>query len=1104
MFRRALLASAASLLTARDAFAWWPHGAASPSGPNSLTVAANPAQALTTGVNGVARSSQIVLGWTGAAPSGVTATWSGGGGAATISGFAVSGSWASFYASNPASAGTYNLTVTGTGPNTGSASATGIVVSAATADFAAGITGPTTVPLSQSAYGGSFSIGSYACRGGAGPVTWSLIDTVPGSGNAALFNIQQGVLYANTQITTGTSFSITVVTTDQIGATQTLAVTVPNLTAGTPAIVASANIIPDSSSTTSPNYSSYYGGAAIHVSLWNAASATISDPSGLFTWRPGDDLLTIPLASLIPANFGQHNVTITPAGGSAVVVPIYIAHESPPPLAWVPNGGVYSSTPPTNGYGSNQIGTLAASADTGFGAFATTSSPSGALSIYSYDPFHGRTGFAYLASSVPAGALSGTCQVSSGNGVTNTIVFNLPVSAGVTLPSSNVSVSTVGGLTNFLPTAMAQTPTGSPTTVATISTSGLTPNWSLTTINVVKDNCQVTVGLNAGGAMYTPRYAITGSGSSATVTAWNLSAINETTPQVDTINLTLTDGNGTYCVKQFTVTTSWHPYTGSPVSIGPGGTFSDFNTFGAAWWASPSTYAGAVVTVLQGCPSPSTTGYYAISYTRAGWWPGPVAFVGDSSTQATFTGTISGTTLAVSGVTGTINVNDFIATGAGTGVVIVSGSGTTWTLHIGPYPLSQTRSIGPVTMTTQHQQIAFNFAGSAPIGNQGKGGFAFAGGYDTIYRRIEAYGVTNGSNAGAFYRENQQSGNCTLEYCYPHNSDMGHMNGDFSNRIFLHDNLFATCGNFYGSSHNIYADGVAYIEVTGNYSVDAVGHEFKARAMNAFIDSNFFLEGMNWEGFDTPLQNCEGGEWVVTNNVFMKGTNGGNANNGNIIEMYNECAGANPAHPAWAINSFTCGSNTIINLAESGQPPIGFNQVAGNTDPIRNIPFGYSITDNDIYNLASGSWSVGTYGASAPPLGAGNVSITNFPFAGIALVNPLTGGMPTNLPFRYDSISSAPGTYSMVMTLPSASASGTNVTGGLVAGYDGATAQMTAISASVSSGWTISVSGNNAQLAVNTASLADGLYFPLITLTGTGTAPLPAPEYFPVVVGTGA
>lgn len=64
-------------------------------------------------------------------------------------------------------------------------------------------------------------------------------------------------------------------------------------------------------------------------------------------------------------------------------------------------------------------------------------------------------------------------------------------------------------------------------------------------------------------------------------------------------------------------------------------------------------------------------------------------------TASSFTGTIVGNTLVVSGVTGTITINDnLFYSGSPSGVTISGGSGTTWTLSTSP------GNVGPIAMTT--------------------------------------------------------------------------------------------------------------------------------------------------------------------------------------------------------------------------------------------------------------------------------------------------------------------------------------------------------------------------------------------------------------------
>ena len=102
------------------------------------------------------------------------------------------------------------------------------------------------------------------------------------------------------------------------------------------------------------------------------------------------------------------------------------------------------------------------------------------------------------------------------------------------------------------------------------------------------------------------------------------------------------------------------------------------------------------------------------------------------SSTASFTGTISGTTLTVSGVTGTIAVNQTLSgPGVAPGTTIISGSGTTWTVDV-------SQSLGPLSMTsTSYQPLnngkaryIYNFGlGSLPLSTgYGVGGYG-AGGY---------------------------------------------------------------------------------------------------------------------------------------------------------------------------------------------------------------------------------------------------------------------------------------------------------------------------------------------------------------------------------------
>src|ERR1700723_4228584 len=143
MNRRALLSGISALAAsavAGPALAKFPHGAAATSGGGPTT-----SLTLATFVNsGMAGTpSQIVLGYTGAAPTSLTALWSGSGGAATFTSVQTDGPFVKAYVTLPA-AGTYTLNaITGGGASAGNTGS--IVSSAIVTDFSAGIYGPSTV-----------------------------------------------------------------------------------------------------------------------------------------------------------------------------------------------------------------------------------------------------------------------------------------------------------------------------------------------------------------------------------------------------------------------------------------------------------------------------------------------------------------------------------------------------------------------------------------------------------------------------------------------------------------------------------------------------------------------------------------------------------------------------------------------------------------------------------------------------------------------------------------------------------------------------------------------------------------------------------------------
>ncbi len=82
----------------------------------------------------------------------------------------------------------------------------------------------------------------------------------------------------------------------------------------------------------------------------------------------------------------------------------------------------------------------------------------------------------------------------------------------------------------------------------------------------------------------------------------------------------------------------------------------------------------------------------------------PITLTAAPGTTASFTGTISGTTLSVTGVTGTIAAGQTLTgTGVTTGTTIVSGAGNTWTISpsnpsLGPEVMSSAGTTPPVAL----------------------------------------------------------------------------------------------------------------------------------------------------------------------------------------------------------------------------------------------------------------------------------------------------------------------------------------------------------------------------------------------------------------------
>ena len=1206
MKRRALLAAAA-IVSAGKAVARVPRDSRTPGesgGANTMSAAFYP----TTNVMG-GDYIFISLRWTGSAPASIaSATWSGGGGGGTVlsGSFAQTGRTVQVAVSTPSPGNTTSYSLGLVANNGASTTISGISVTPPVTDLVSGIYGPSTIIWDQhqpfgNGEGGpipQLPIGTFFTRGLPGPLSVTLTDHVPRSGDAAWFSMSSkpggypgtltnafnlcptlDLLYRNH---TRPSLSVDVNITNGI---KTLTRTVTILQPAGPgiAIFAYTNLyggsyytpyfdtamvldsaMPDSRATN-------YVDVARLLSASGAAITFTPDTGGLLSFAGGgtpDGVVQILKSNLTPAHYGHITFQAQCAGGPLQTFDVWLCHRRAPVARWNPNGSIYSSTPPTTGFtGSNLIGTIEAYSDE-HGLIVTSSNflfellsdSSGALQVWN-------TGEVYLTAAVPAGTIDAVVRITSQSGITQMITLSLPVLAGTTLAASNIVPRIRGSLTNFVPYANPQRngstsfPYGTPVTVGTFTVSGFANpiDWSNVQTALVLgptfDNAQVPGGGDANSyagqqGYNVPRYIVTGNGGSGAIAATNLSATNETTPQVDVLRVQLTDGLGTYCTKDIEISVAWHP--GPSVTVGPGGTFSDPHTMGAAFWAdfnahgAAAKYAGVKITPLPGCPVVGSRGWTygpggGGSGFSNGWMPFPVAIVNDTSTKWSGTGTIRGTTLTVNSTTsGSIEAGDYFTSGVGTAAVMVlSGSGTTWTVHVGADPISTALSVGPSAMTTKTPRNFMDFANTT-AGGGSQGGLIKAG-YDLVIRGQElahctlAYGIPPGpnrnqgnANAGAVYMVANRTGNLWVENCYIHDSDVTILNGGPGNQVTVTNCVLMHSGNGNGSQHNIYIDTIAKLTFTRNQCGDTLaGHEFKTRAMQAIVTDNVFAEGPNGQG-SCPINYTFNGNMLFLRNIVTKTVNDNVSRNSIYHQLNDEIDGGqgttgNSIGWTWPYQNNVIDRCEYFNLVPRATAPfqdiVAFSSRGIQThkingvngflsDPIRNTPIPVEVTNTgfgDILYMGK-ELCFTANGGQAPTLGAGNHALTRFPARAVRLIDPITRTPPFRLPkqgpwgfffggHRTSTIGSSPGTYYMSLTVPSGSSSRTAVIGGALTAYDGNFNPLSSPIYSFNNEYktdnthfTFSATSNGIQLYTGGA-LADGLYLVTLQCVGTGWNP---------------
>ena len=117
-------------------------------------------------------------------------------------------------------------------------------------------------------------------------------------------------------------------------------------------------------------------------------------------------------------------------------------------------------------------------------------------------------------------------------------------------------------------------------------------------------------------------------------------------------------------------------------------------------------------------------------------------------TAATFTGSITGTTLTVSGVTGTIIAGSLLTGGTVTaGTFIVSGSGTTWTVNTSQTSTCTTST--PIVLTVTGTNP--NVYGELMVGTN------ITGAGITANTFITAFGAVNANQTGTYYVSQSQT-----------------------------------------------------------------------------------------------------------------------------------------------------------------------------------------------------------------------------------------------------------------------------------------------------------------------------------------------------------
>ena len=271
--------------------------------------------------------------------------------------------------------------------------------------------------------------------------------------------------------------------------------------------------------------------------------------------------------------------------------------------------------------------------------------------------------------------------------------------------------------------------------------------------------------LNGTLGATTPRSAAV-----TTLSASGISALSNQITQSFIANWNLTSSNQGACATQFFCSVTYPSNAG-----GASSPLTAYSTVASFNYSDQVYTTGTVYGFQVNWNVPSTT---SISGSRVAFTAGLNVQAADS---ATFTGTIVGTTLTVSGVTGTIEPGQSIISGAAIGTTIVSGSGTSWVVSI-----SQT--VGPVGMSSLS-----TWTGNAISGGGGIGAFNSRnmGGTSSLY---------TGSMTGFNSLCQMYSGATFIDGCLVQENDTSMGTG--TSYAYLANTLFVTLNTHQARSYS--------------------------------------------------------------------------------------------------------------------------------------------------------------------------------------------------------------------------------------------------------------------------------------------------------------